>query len=315
MSQSIFFAPLQGYTEAIYRNAHASVFGGIEAYYTPFVRFEKNIFRPKDIREISPENNSVPHLIPQLLASKCDQAESILALFIEKGYREVDLNLGCPFPLLAKRHYGSGLLPHSEEVEALLKVVNNHPDIQFSVKMRLGWEDSKECLNALSILNDLPLKHICLHPRIGKQQYKGEVDMNGFTTFYEACKHPIIYNGDITSRTEIEELTQRFPKLGGVMIGRGLLANPALALEYQLGKSLDHNDLIQRTRTLHQEVFQRYQERLEGGDGQLLLKMKAFWEYLLPEAPKKLKKGILKSTTLPKYEQAVALFWRGAVIE
>lgn len=55
----IHFAPLQGYTEAIYRNAHDAFFGGVDTYYTPFVRLEKGNFRRRDVRGIEPENNGV----------------------------------------------------------------------------------------------------------------------------------------------------------------------------------------------------------------------------------------------------------------
>lgn len=160
----IHFAPLQGYTEAIYRNAHDAFFGGVDTYYTPFVRLEKGNFRRRDVRGIEPENNGVPHLIPQLIASSAEKAEVILSLFIEKGYQEVDINLGCPFPLLAKRHNGSGILPYPEEVKALLSIVTRYPQISFSVKMRLGWEQPDECLALAPILNDLPLRQITMHP-------------------------------------------------------------------------------------------------------------------------------------------------------
>ena len=152
----IHFAPLQGYTEAIYRNAHATVFGGVETYYTPFVRLEKETFRSRDIRDIEPGNNTVSHLIPQLIGADTNKAEAILSLFIEKGYKEVDINMGCPFPMLAKRHNGSGILPFPEEVEKLLEIIHKYPEINFSVKMRLGWENTKECLNLLPIMNALP---------------------------------------------------------------------------------------------------------------------------------------------------------------
>ena len=112
-------------------------------------------------------------VIPQLIASSAEKAEVILSLFIEKGYREADINLGCPFPLLARRHNGSGILPYPEEVKALLSIVTRYPQISFSVKMRLGWEQPDECLALAPILNDLPLRQITMHPRLGKQGYKG----------------------------------------------------------------------------------------------------------------------------------------------
>ena len=224
----IHLAPLQGYTEAAYRNAHAAVFGGVDVYHTPFVRIDRGEFRHKDVRDILPENNRVPHLIPQLIASEMDKTERIIALFIEQGYREMDINLGCPFPMLAKRQCGSGMLPHPDKVEALLKQIEQYPDVSFSVKMRLGWEKPDECLTLLPLLNAAPLTEIIVHPRLGIQQYKGEVNMEGFTAFYEACRHPVIYNGDILTIEDIRCITEKFPKLTGVMIGRGLLANPAL---------------------------------------------------------------------------------------
>ena len=226
------FAPLQGYTEAPYRDAHATVFGGIDTYYTPFVRIERGEFRRKDTRDIEPGNNHVEHLVPQLIASKIEKAETILALFIEKGYGEVSINLGCPFPILAKRHNGSGMLPYPEEVKALLAMVEQHPEIRFSVKMRLGWESPEECLALAPLLNALPLEHVALHARLGKQQYKGEVDLDAFAAFAEVCQKPLIYNGDLLTVEDIQRIEKRFPQLAGIMIGRGLLANPALAMEY-----------------------------------------------------------------------------------
>ena len=303
----IHFAPLQGYTDAVYRRAHARIFGGIETYYSPFVRVEHGEIRRKDVRDVQPENNPGLHLIPQLIASQPEKLEQIIALFIENGYQEVDINLGCPFPMLAKRHNGAGMLPYPDEVKALLKMaVEKYPDIRFSVKLRLGWDDAEECIALLPLLNELPLSHLILHPRLGKQQYKGDVDLNGFEAFYNGCSKPLFYNGDILTPEDIQTLTARFPRLAGVVIGRGLLANPALACEYQQGQALSTDEMAQKVRELHAEVFSNYQEQLQGGELQLLMKMKAFWEYLLPDGDRKAKKVIHKTTKLANYETAVS---------
>ena len=301
------FAPLQGYTEAPYRDAHASVFGGIDTYYTPFVRIERGEFRRKDTRDIEPENNHVAHLVPQLIASDVEKAKTILALFIEKGYREVSINLGCPFPILAKRHNGSGMLPYPEEVKALLAIVEQHPEIRFSVKMRLGWESPEECLTLAPLLNELPLEHIALHARLGKQQYKGEVDLDAFAAFADICQKPLIYNGDLLTVEDIQRIEKRFPSLAGIMIGRGLLANPALAMEYKTGVSLSPEQLREKLRTLHTTVYARYEEQLQGGDEQLLHKIKPFWDYLEPALDRKEWKAIHKSGSLNKYQATVRL--------
>lgn len=213
----IHFAPLQGYTDAVYRRAHARIFGGIETYYSPFVRMEHGEIRRKDARDIEPDNNPDLHLIPQLIAPDADKLEHIMSLFIEKGYQEADINLGCPFPMLARRHNGCGMLPYPEEVKALLsEAIDRHPDIRFSVKLRLGWEQAEECLALLPLFNELPLAHIILHPRLGKQQYKGEVDLEGFEAFYKECTHPLFYNGDLHTANDIRSITTRFPRLAGI---------------------------------------------------------------------------------------------------
>lgn len=303
----IHFAPLQGFTEAAYRNAHAASFGGIDTYHTPFVRIERGEFRNKDIRDIEPDNNTVPHLIPQLIAPDTEKAERIISLFIEKGYKEVSINLGCPFPMLAKRHNGSGILPYPEEVKALLSVIEKHPELRFSIKMRLGWENAGECLALVPLLNNLPLEHIVLHPRLGRQEYKGTVDLDSFSAFYEACSQPLIYNGDLHTAEDIRQIGNRFPKLAGVMIGRGLLANPALALEYLEDRSFSPTEIRQRLKAMHAAVFHHYQEQIQGGDAQLVTKMKAFWEYPAPLIERKAWKAIHKSTTLDKYNVAVRM--------
>ena len=305
----IHFAPLQGYTDVIYRNAHAACFGGIDAYYTPFVRLEKGTFRHRDVRGIEPGNNQVPHLIPQLIAPTAEKAEKILSLFIEKGYKEADINMGCPFPILAKRHNGSGILPYPEEVKALLSLITKYPQINFSIKMRLGWEDPEDCLKLAPIINELPLRQVVMHPRLGKQQYKGEVDLKAFEAFQHVCKHPLIYNGDINHIEDIHRIQEQFPGLAGMMIGRGLLANPALAWEYQQNRTLEFDEMKEKIQSMHTYVYEEYIEQLKGGDLQILNKMKAFWEYLLPNADRKLLKAIHKSTNLHKYTQAVHAFF------
>ncbi|MBR6539694.1 MAG: tRNA-dihydrouridine synthase family protein [Bacteroides sp.] len=303
----IHFAPLQGYTDAIYRSAHARIYGGIESYYTPFVRIEHGDFRRKDVRELDADNNRGVNLTPQLIASTPEKLLRILSLFIEKGYKNVDINLGCPFPTLAKRHNGAGLLPYPDEVKALLMAaIEAHPEIHFSVKMRLGWEDANECMALLPFLNSLPLSHITMHPRLGKQQYKGEVDLEAFQRFYAECEKPLIYNGDLLTVSDIENISNRFPRLGGLMIGRGLLANPALAIEYQQGEPLSPQAMMEKIRLLHADVFSQYGNLLEGGEQQLLTKMRTFWEYLLPDGDRKAKKVIHKTSKLSNYQAAVS---------
>lgn len=305
MSLPIHFAPLQGYTDRVYREAHARVFGGIDTYYTPFVRIEKGGFRKKELRDIALSDNQSAHVVPQLIAATADEFRRIASLFREQGYREADVNLGCPFPMQVRQHRGAGILPFADEVASLLRAVGEFPDMQFSVKMRLGWVSPDEALTLLPLLNDLPFTHITLHPRIGTQQYKGNVDMEGFARFEAVCTKPLVYNGDLNSEADIQAVAGRFTRLHGVMMGRGLLATPWLAAQYVAGKELPVAEKRQALHLFHSCLMEGYMAYLEGGEHQVLAKLQTVWEYLLPDAEKRLRKKVLKSTSLPAYRQAV----------
>ena len=305
MDYKIHFAPLQGYTDAVYREAHSRIFGGVENYYTPFVRLEKEGFRNKELRDIAPAHNQDVPVIPQLIAATPDEFRRIATFFQEKGYRQADINMGCPFPMQARLHRGAGILPYKEEAIALLDTIHEFPEISFSLKLRLGWEQADESPALLPFINSLPLTHVTLHPRIGLQQYKGTVDMNGFSRFYEACTLPLFYNGDLSSLEDIHSITDRFPALKGVMLGRGLLSHPWLATEYANDKPLSTTEKQTRLSDFHRLLAEQYSLRLEGGDHQILAKLKTLWDYLLPEAEKRLRKKVIKSSNLTTYYSAV----------
>lgn len=300
----LYASPLQGFTEAPWRNIHHELYGGVDAYYTPFVRIEKGEFRNKDIRDIERENNKVNNLVPQLIASTPAELEKLVGLFLEHGYREADINMGCPFPILTLRHKGSGILPYPSEVKTLLGELVRYPEMKFSVKMRLGWEYFDEWRQVLPLLNEVPLTRIVLHPRIGRQQYKGTVYKKELKSFAEMCCHPLVYNGDLLTADDIRQIEAECPGLEGVMIGRGLLANPALAMEYRTGVSLSRGERYDRAETFHDHLFRYYESCLQG-EVQLLSKVKPYWEYFLPDMDRKLKKAILKASRVDKYLAAV----------
>ncbi|KIO45291.1 tRNA-dihydrouridine synthase family protein [Sanguibacteroides justesenii] len=302
----IHFAPVQGHTDWIYRNLHEKHFGGIDAYYTPFIRVEKgNGFRTKDLRDITPEINRVGELIPQVLGGDPDELRVMLAMLADKGYGRVDLNLGCPFSMIARKGKGAGILSYPEKVAALMDVIGAFPVLHCSVKMRLGWESPEEGMKLLPVLNEAPLKAVILHARVGVQEYGGEVNREAFRAFYEGSRHPLYYNGDIRTLEDIREVVTCFPLLEGVMIGRGLLANPALAMEYRENRELCRENRLRTFREFHDELFEQNGERLQG-DHQLLMKMKTFWEYFLPETDRKVLKKIKKANKVTQYNDAVA---------
>ena len=304
MSMPIHFAPLQGYTDDAYRRIHHQLIGGICTYYTPFVRMEAGGVRSKDMRDIRPEFNEGVPVVPQIILKSMKEFEYLVGIVEEKGYTRIDLNLGCPFPMQAKHGRGSGLLAHTDIIADMAQSIASKKHLQFSVKMRLGWENADEWRSALGILNETPLHQIALHPRIGTQQYKGALDMQAFEACYQACKHPLVYNGDITSVADIHRIEQAYPQLAGIMIGRGLLARPSLAIEYASGKEQTWEERRDTLLEMHSQLQAHY-EPILNSEAQLHNKLRTFWEYMENELGRKPYKKIMKSGNLRNYLKAV----------
>lgn len=285
----IAFAPLQGYTDAIYRRAHHECVGGVDEYYTPFVRMEKGEVRRKELRDTDPAANEGVPTVPQVIAKDGDEFARLCDALQGQGWGRIDLNMGCPFPMQVKAGRGSGLLQHPERVEEILREMQRRPEVTFSVKMRLGQESETEGLAVMPVINEMPLVHVTLHPRLGKQQYKGTADRETFQRFMNLSRHPMVYNGDLSSQQPAID-----GQLKGVMLGRGLLARP-----WMLGDKEPHEVV----KAMHAIVYRHATEHL-CGDSQILARLHAFWEYL--DIPHKQKKAIMKATTLRRYSEAVA---------
>lgn len=300
----IHFAPLQGFTESAYRLAHSKFAPGIHTYYTPFLRLEKGEVRAKDLRDLQTEHPY--HLVPQIIIRDVEEFNLLTKAVTELGFKEIDINMGCPYPMQTKSGRGSGILPHPEKIREILDAINQlsqaaaeSESLKFSIKMRLGLTSPEECLQLLPLLNEVPLAHITLHPRVGIQQYKGALDFETFDKFYGECKHPLIFNGDITDLKQIQYIETRYPKLAGIMIGRGLLANPVLAAQYG---GLPCGTATETLLKIHADIAADFARRLQG-NAQILDKIRPFWTYA--DLPKKTRKKIEKAKTLEEYLEAV----------
>lgn len=300
----IYFAPLQGYTEDAYRRLHHEIFGGVDGYFTPFVRLEHGEVRSKDLRDIRAEFNAEVPVTPQVIANGGTELEQLLPVVTAQGYKAIDINMGCPFPLQTKHGRGSGILPHPEKVQEICQVIAAHPEITFSVKMRLGLESPDEWREILPLLNTVSLKHITLHPRVGTQQYKGTVDMAQFSAYLAVSKHPVIYNGDILTVQQIKEIEEKYPALEGIMIGRGLLARPSMAAEYLSGQDWNEVQLIRGIKQLHNRLLAHY-ENVIPGEAQRLQKIQTFWDYMEETVGRKNWKALRKAGNMKNYLKAV----------
>lgn len=307
----IYLAPLRGLTDAPFRTIFCRHFSGFDIAMAPFINPQRRAcYDDAMLSDVLPVNNPGIPVIPQLLHN---DGESFLVLarrLAELGYQEINWNLGCPVPMVAKKHRGSGLLPYPEEIFTLLDtVLPKLPEygLKLSIKTRLGYFRRDELLALLPRLAPLPLTEIIIHARLGKQLYKGHTDPEGFALCCQASRHRLVYNGDITSATVFAGLADRFPTISRWMIGRGALANPFLAEEIKNFPAQTPERRLERLRLFHHELLHTYQQRLSGPSHQLG-RLKQLWNYLLMYFPEqeKLGKKLMKSTTLGSYGDIVA---------
>lgn len=283
-------APLQGLTEAPWRNIHNNLFGreqGDVEYFTPFIRIEKGAVRARDMRDYTSELNQGMNVTPQIIFRNLEEWRMLVEALAEAGANRIDMNMGCPFPPQVRKGRGAGIIVHPDKVAEIAGAMAQYSDsIGFSIKMRLGVDDSAEALDLVEVLNTMPLRHITVHPRTALQQYKGSLMLDAMHNFTSMLRHPVIFNGDISSPARISELSGLY---AGVMVGRGLLSRPSLFAEFRSRCELTTEQQEEAFLTLLKETSSLLGQRL-CGVSQLKDKMKPYWEY----APATIDKKIVK---------------------
>lgn len=300
------FAPVQGHTDAPYRHFHKLVYGNDVRYYTPFIRLEQGGIRPRDVKDYSSTLNDGLRLVPQVIFRDVRELTELVALLKKDGVKEIDLNMGCPFPLQTGHGRGAATVGNPELAEAVAKVVSDNEDVKFSVKMRLGFDNPDDWTVLLPLLNEVSLDHITVHPRVARQQYSGEIDFERFGKILQMSKNPIVYNGDLLSPEDITRIEESYSGVKGIMIGRGLLGRPSLISECLDGKEWSREQRLAKMLHFHQLLISHYESVL-CGESQLLSKMRPFWEYAEEEIGRKAWKGIKKAGNIAKYNSAVAM--------
>lgn len=303
----VYLAPMQGLTDWIFREAYYEHIGKFDKSVTPFIRVQNNDFyHPSQCKDILPEHNTFQKPVPQFLGNDADSFQRFEELCLKEGYNEVNINMGCPFIKVTGKGMGAGILPQPDKVRGLLEKIFAATALSVSVKCRLGQNNADEFEQLIPVFNDFPILEMIIHPRIGKQMYKGEVDMEAFARYAPLLKHPICYNGDILKITDVERIRTIMPDLQRVMIGRGILQNPFLLAEIR-NQEVSRNEKVSMLRAFHQSLIERCKEKYSG-DLNLLRRLEEMWEYHAEgfENGRKIFKQVKKCNTLAKYEAVLS---------
>ncbi len=274
-------APIRGITDVVYRDVFARCFAGFDRAIAPFITEQRGSgLLPYDREQLRLDRNQQLPMIPQVHTKHVPTFRRLLEELHELGHKEVNWNLGCPHPVVARRGRGAGLLPHPDRIDAILKEVLADCPVALSVKLRLGNRNADEYTAVLQVLNRYPLAEVILHARTAEQMYGGNVDLDRAAKAFALCRHPFVYNGDITGPTGFAVIRERLPAANRWMIGRGALKDPLLPELLRAGKSVAADERRRRLQAFHDELFAQYRRRLTH-DGAALGKLKDHWTYLL----------------------------------
>ncbi|RJP76186.1 MAG: tRNA-dihydrouridine synthase family protein [Desulfobacteraceae bacterium] len=302
----LYMAPIKGITNAIFRNVFTECFSGFDLAVAPFVStIQGRKISRSHIRDILPENNTGIPIVPQLMSNNGDDFIHLARKLHDLGYDTVNWNLGCPFPMVANKKRGSGMLLYPERIDAFLSQVIPKIPVNLSIKCRLGRNQDEEILKLIPVFNRYPLKELIIHPRTGIQMYEGSVHLDRFEECTNQLKHSIVYNGDITCLDGFRNLSVRFPQIDTWMIGRGTLINPFLPEILKKGKD-DISDKIQKMQEFHDSLWKQYQSSMSG-PSHAMDKMKGFWYYFSQAFQNKAEiyKKIKKTKSMEKFENVV----------
>ena len=308
----IYFAPLEGITGYVFRNAYEKYYGGIDKYFTPFISpHTKKLMDSREKRDILPENNKGLNIVPQVLTNKAeDLIDLAKQLHDEYGYEEINLNLGCPSKTVTTKGKGSGFLEFPDQMEEFFDRYFKACDVKLSIKTRIGYYEVEEASRLLNMYERFPFEEVMIHPRLVSQMYKGTPYYNVFEEYLKRTKHSLCYNGDINNLEDLQKLDSKWENCDKYMLGRGLIARPGMLQMQESGEytaNLSQEEWI-RFKGFHDELVEGYYAYM-CEDRNTLFKMKELWTWwavMFPGQEKTLKK-IKKTTALQEYKQLVKM--------
>lgn len=307
MRNQLYLAPLQSFTDHHFRNAFQQVLGDVDRFYAPYLKMSNDgVIKEGPKKDVLPKNNPFEIVVPQIMAC-CTEDFLVMANYLsDLGYQEVNWNLGCPYPMVANRDLGSGILGKPEKIYQILEDVIPQIQMKLGLKMRMGYESTEDILTILPKLNDFPLSEIIVHARYGKQLYQGQCDHDRFKECIALSNHRLVYNGDINTVEDFRRIKSLFPEINHFMIGRGAISNPFLFEMIQEDSIEFPEDRMEVFSDFLNLLLESYLKETQN-EGNVLIKMKHYWEYFSEsfENGKRYYRIVKKVNSIPEYQRFI----------
>lgn len=308
-AEKVYFAPMEGLTDSVYRKLHHKYFPGVDGYFMPFFSpTEHRHLTEREARELPMAEDTDFFAVPQVMTKSPTDFLWACQVCADRGYTQINLNAGCPSGTVVSKGKGSGLLGHTDTLRAILDTVCAQSPIPVSVKTRLGLLSDEEYPSLLSLYNDYPLALLIIHPRVRKQFYNGTADRSWFAYTCQNSKNPVCLNGDLLTVAHCKNAVAEFPQADSLMLGRGLIGNPGMFTpEGTTGEKLT---------AFYDELLSTYIE-LFGGSKNAMFRLKEHWTYLLPHfiGAEKLAKQLRKTTDISEFRRLTHEIFRGCAYQ
>ncbi len=272
-------APMQDVTDLPFWKVMAA-YGGADVYYTEYFRVHATSHLEKWILESITQNPTGKPAIAQMIGNDIPALVRSARELQQYPVAAVDLNLGCPAPIVYRKCAGGGLLREPQRVDAILGALRDAISIKFTVKTRIGFDSPAVFDELLPIFAKHSLDLLTVHGRTVQEMYRTEVHYDYIARAVQSLPCPVLANGNVYSPAKAREVLQ-LTGARGLMIGRGVIRNPWLfhqIRQHRRGETIfapKGVDVLAYVRTLYDAVCSP-----EVRESAQVQKMKKYMNYL-----------------------------------
>jgi tRNA-dihydrouridine synthase len=202
-------------------------YGGADLYYTEYFRVHRDSTLERPILRSVDENPTGRPVIAQMIGEHIPSLVRTAEALQRHPVFGIDLNLGCPAPVVCRKNAGGGLLKTPEHIDGILRALRPVINVQFTVKTRIGSRDPAEFDRLLEVFAAHKVDAFTVHGRTVAELYRTRVHLDRIRQAVETLQAPVIANGNVLSVALARE-TLAATGAAGLMIGRGAIRNPWL---------------------------------------------------------------------------------------
>ena len=222
----LILAPMQDITDGPFWRVMTR-YGGPDVFYTEYFRVHADSRPERHILAAIDGNESGRPVLAQMIGQDVAALQRTAAELQKRNVVGIDLNLGCPAPIVCRKDAGGGLLRHPVKIDGILSALREAVHLQFTVKTRLGFDRPEEFPALLDLFRGHRLDALTVHGRTVREMYGPVVHYDAIAQAAKLMPCPVFANGNVRcvdSARRIVEMTGA----AGLMIGRGAIRNPWL---------------------------------------------------------------------------------------